>query len=47
MKYEEIGRGREVERMKEIEKIKGVREKKIVGYGIVIGIKGKGERMRN
>ncbi|KAB2750880.1 hypothetical protein F9L04_26365, partial [Brucella anthropi] len=41
--YAELGRGSAVARLKDIATIQGVRENQLVGYGLVIGLKGTGD----
>lgn len=47
MAYAELGRGSAVARLKDIATIQGVRENQLVGYGLVIGLKGSGDSLRN
>ncbi|PWL17320.1 flagellar biosynthesis protein FlgI [Falsochrobactrum shanghaiense] len=47
MAYAELGRGSAVARLKDIATIQGVRENQLVGYGLVIGLKGTGDSLRN
>ncbi|WP_247874481.1 flagellar basal body P-ring protein FlgI [Brucella sp. 10RB9213] len=47
MTYAELGRGSAVARLKDIATIQGVRENQLVGYGLVIGLKGTGDSLRN
>ncbi len=47
MTYAELGRGSAVARLKDIATIQGVRENQLVGYGLVIGLNGTGDSLRN
>ncbi|MFS2324430.1 flagellar basal body P-ring protein FlgI [Brucella sp. H1_1004] len=47
MAYAELGRGSAVARLKDIATIQGVRENQLVGYGLVIGLNGTGDSLRN
>ena len=47
MAYADLGRGSAVARLKDIATIQGVRENQLVGYGLVIGLNGTGDSLRN
>lgn len=47
MAYSDLGKGGVVARLKDIATIQGVRENQLVGYGLVIGLKGTGDSLRN
>ncbi|WP_200834956.1 flagellar basal body P-ring protein FlgI [Phyllobacterium salinisoli] len=47
MAYSDLGKGGVVARLKDIATIQGVRENQLVGYGLVIGLKGSGDSLRN
>gem|GEM_PF-34950 len=47
MAYSDLGKGTAVARLKDIATIQGVRENQLVGYGLVIGLKGTGDSLRN
>ncbi|WP_199194803.1 flagellar basal body P-ring protein FlgI [Phyllobacterium phragmitis] len=47
MAYSDLGKGGVVARLKDIATIQGVRENQLVGYGLVIGLQGSGDSLRN
>ncbi len=47
MAYSDLGKGGVVARLKDIATIQGVRDNQLVGYGLVIGLKGTGDSLRN
>lgn len=47
MHYSDLSRAGSVARLKDIATVQGVRENQLVGYGLVIGLKGTGDSLRN
>ncbi|MBI0167591.1 flagellar basal body P-ring protein FlgI [Bartonella sp. M0280] len=47
MRYSDLSRPGVVARLKDIAEIQGVRENQLVGYGLVIGLNGTGDSLRN
>ncbi|MHC5308409.1 flagellar basal body P-ring protein FlgI [Bartonella sp. LJL80] len=47
MRYSDLARPGVVARLKDISEIQGVRDNQLVGYGLVIGLNGTGDSLRN